>query len=134
MAILTQLKTRNYSDLDLRFSAHPVKKDVNKHTGEMAVINSLKNLLLTNHYEKPFLPEYGSNVRKLLFENLDIITASALEKEITQTIQNFEPRVELINLSVVPKYDDNAFQVELLFNILNRTEPVSISFLLERTR
>lgn len=134
MAILTQLKTRNYSDLDLRFSAHPVKKDVNKHVGEMAVINSLKNLLLTNHYEKPFLPEYGSNVRKLLFENLDIITASALEKEIIQTIQNFEPRVEVVNLSVTPKYDDNAFQVELLFNILNRTEPVSISFLLERTR
>jgi hypothetical protein len=134
MATITQLKTRNYSDLDLNFTIHPIRKDVNKHVGEMAVINALKNLLLTNHYEKPFMPEYGSNVRKLLFENLDIITAAALEKEITQTIQNFEPRVEVINLSVTPKFDENSFQVELLFNILNRTEPVSISFLLERTR
>jgi len=134
MAIITQLKTRNYSDLDLNFTIHPIRKDINKHVGEMAVINSLKNLLLTNHYEKPFMPEYGSNVRKLLFENLDIITASGLEKEITQCINNFEPRVELINLNVTPKYDDNAFQVEILFNIINRTEPVSISFLLERSR
>ena len=134
MATITQLKTRNYSDLDLNFAIHPVKKDINKHTGEMAVINALKNLILTNHYEKPFFPDYGSNVRRLLFENLDIITATALEKEITQTIQNFEPRVQVINLNVTPKFDDNAFQVELLFNIINRTEPVSISFLLERSR
>jgi phage baseplate assembly protein W len=81
MANITVQKTRKFSDLDLNFIIHPVKKDINVYTDEMAVINALKNLILTNYYERPFQPDLGSNVRKLLFENLDIITAAALEKE-----------------------------------------------------
>jgi phage baseplate assembly protein W len=126
--------TKRYSDLDLNFTVHPVKKDINKHTDEMAVINALKNLILTNHYERPFQPDIGSNVRKLLFENLDIVTAAALEKEITQTINNFEPRVSVLGITVLPDFDNNTFNVTLNFNIINRTEPVTISFLLERIR
>jgi phage baseplate assembly protein W len=126
--------TKRYSDLDLNFTVHPVKKDINKHTDEMAVINALKNLILTNHYERPFQPDIGSNVRKLLFENLDIVTAAALEKEITQTINNFEPRVSVLGITVLPDFDNNSFNVTLNFNIINRTEPVTISFLLERIR
>ena len=131
--IRTTIKNR-YSDLDLNFTVHPVKKDINKHTDAMAVINAVKNLILTNHYERPFQPELGSNVRKLLFENLDIITAAALEKEITQTLNNFEPRVTVLGITVSPDFDNNSFNVTLQFNIINRTEPVTISFLLERIR
>jgi phage baseplate assembly protein W len=131
--IKTTIKNR-YSDLDLNFTVHPVKKDINKHTDEMAVINAVKNLILTNHYERPFQPELGSNVRKLLFENLDIITAAALEKEITQTLNNFEPRVAVLGITVSPDFDNNSFNVTLQFSIINRTEPVTISFLLERIR
>jgi phage baseplate assembly protein W len=134
MATVTTQRTRKYSDLDLNFTVHPIKKDINKHVDEMAVINALKNLILTSHYERPFQPDLGSNVRKLLFENLDIVTAAALEKEIFQTIKNYEPRVEILELFVSPNYDNNAFGVEMTFNIINRTEPVTISFLLERLR
>jgi phage baseplate assembly protein W len=134
MATVTTQKTRKYSDLDLNFTIHPIKKDINKHVEEMAVINALKNLILTNHYERPFQPDLGSNVRRLLFENLDVVTAAALEQEIFQTIKNYEPRVEILELFVSPRYDDNVFGVEMTFNIINRTEPVTISFLLERLR
>ena len=62
---------RDFRDLDLSFNIHPVRKDVNVHKSERAVINSIKNLVLTNHYERPFQPELGSNIRRLLFENVD---------------------------------------------------------------
>jgi len=113
---------------------HPLKKDVNKHLDQIAVINAIKNLVLTSHYEKPFNPDYGSNVRKLLFETLDIITASAIEREIRQTIESFEPRVRIIGIAVIPDQENNGFSVRMEFSIVNQTNPVSISFLLERTR
>ena len=86
MATVTTNIAREYSDIDLNFTIHPVKKDINRHVGDMAVINSIKNLVLTNHYERPFQPDIGSNIRRLLFENMDTITASSIEREIEQTI------------------------------------------------
>jgi len=126
--------TRQYRDLDLNFTIHPLRKDVNKNLDEIAIVNSIKNIVSTNHYEKPFQPDFGSNVRRMLFENLDTITASALEREIEQSINNFEPRVRLLSVRVVPKFDDNAFSVEMQFYILNKSDPVTINFLLERLR
>ncbi len=134
MATVTTNIARQFKDLDLNFAIHPLKKDVNKHLDQMAVINAVKNLVLTSHYEKPFNPDYGSNVRKLLFETLDIITASAIEREIQQTIDSFEPRVRVISLAVIPDIENNGFTVRMQFYIVNQTNPVSISFLLERTR
>lgn len=135
MAIATlENISRQFTDLDLNFGIHPVRKDINKTKNEMAIINSIKNIVLTNHYEKPFNPDFGSNVRKLLFENLDIITASAVEREITQSITNFEPRVRVIGVTATPNFEQNAFDVQMQFYILNQTSPVSISFLLERIR
>ena len=134
MTTITTSVARQYKDLDLNFTAHPVRKDVSKHTDEMAVINSVKNLILTQHYEKPFRPDIGSNVTKLLFENMDNITASALEREITQTIENFEPRVRIGSVNVSPDFDNNGFSVGMEFYIINRTEPITIEFFLERVR
>lgn len=134
MATVNTQISREYRDLDLNFSIHPVKKDINLLSGERAIITSLKNLILTAHYERPFQPNLGCNVRKMLFENMDIITASALEKEIEQVIKNYEPRVNLVGVSVVPNFDENAFSVAMQFYTVNRTEPVSITFQLERLR
>jgi len=134
MATVITNTARDFKDLDLNFNAHPVKKDITKHTGEMAVINSVKNLILTNHYERPFQPELGSNIRRMLFENLDTVTAANIEREITQTILNFEPRVNIEQIIVTPRYDENAYSVQMTFSIINRTEPISINFLLERIR
>ena len=109
MATITTKVARTYKDLDLLFNIHPVKKDINKHTAEMAVINSVKNLILTNHYERLFQPDLGSNVNKILFENMDAVTASTLEREIIQVINNFEPRVTIYKVVVKADYDNNGF-------------------------
>ncbi len=100
----------------------------------MAVINSVKNLILTNHYERPFQPEIGSNVSKLLFEQLDFVTAAALEREISQTIRNFEPRASVYRIRALPDYDNNGFTIDMEFTIINRTEPITITFFLDRVR
>jgi len=139
MATVTTDTVRDFKDLDLSFIVHPVKKDINKHVGVKAVINSIKNLVLTNHYEKPFQPEIGSNVRKLLFENLDSVTAIVMQREIYQVIKNYEPRAisdnqDDIQVIVKPDYDRNAFSVEIYFRVINQTQPITITFFLERIR
>ena len=125
---------RQYSDLDLNFNVHPVKKDINRWTDEQAVIHSVRNLLVTNHYERPFQPDLGSNIRRMLFEPLDNITASNLDREIRQTITNFEPRVIITTLQVAPLYDKNSFGIYMEFEIVNRSEPITIRFMLQRIR
>ena len=126
--------SREWLDLDLNFAIHPIRKDINKHRAELAVINSIKNLVSTNHYEIPFQPEIGCNIRKLLFEPLDMVTSTLIEREIIETIDNFEPRASVSKVVIKPDFDNNGFQVELLFKILNRTDPVAIKFFLERVR
>lgn len=134
MATVTIQAERTFRDLDLNFTIHPVKKDINTHKNEFAVINSIKNLVLTNHYERPFQPEIGSNIRRLLFENVDSITASQIEREITEVIGNFEPRAQVSQVTVIPAPDENTYKVTLEFFIINSTSPITINFFLERIR
>jgi phage baseplate assembly protein W len=134
MATLNANITKRFIDLDLNFTSHPIKKDVTKVVDEMAVISSIKNLLLTNHYERPFQPDLGSNVRKLLFDNMDQITASALERQITDTLRNFEPRAQITYMNILPDFDNNSYNVSMEFRIINKTEPISIQFFLQRSR
>ena len=131
--VTTQINT-GFSDLDLNFTIHPIKKDINRHINETAVVNSIKNLILTNHYEKPFQPDIGSNVRRILFENMDTITATTLQNEIAQTIKNYEPRVNISKLEVAPDFENNGFKVYMEFFVVNVTNPISINFFLERIR
>lgn len=134
MATIETNIVREYKDLDLSFTAHPIRKDINKHTGALAVINAVKNIVLTAHYEKPFQPDVGSNIRKLLFENLDVVTAASIEREIEQTISNYEPRVKIISVKANPDFDNNGFKVELQFSVVNLTDPITINLFLERIR
>mgnify|MGYP003327210221 len=134
MATVTTDIVREFKDLDLNFNIHPVKKDINRNLGPMAVINSVKNLILTNHYERPFRPEIGSNVRRLLFENLDVVTATNIKNEIQRMIENYESRVSIIQLDVKSDFDRNGFNVFMEFYIVNQTSPVKINFFLERIR
>jgi phage baseplate assembly protein W len=134
MATVTTDIVRDFKDLDLNFTIHPVKKDINRVIGPMAVVNSIKNLILTNYYERPFQPDVGSNVRRLLFENLDNITATTLKNEIERTIANYEPRATVKAINVKADFDNNGFKVYLEFFIVNQTNPIVINFLLERIR
>ena len=126
--------TRNFKDLDLNFAIHPIRKDINIHRAEYAVINSVKNLILTNHFERPFQPEVGSNIRRLLFENIDVILAAQIEREIEETINNFEPRVEVSSTTAIASPDENGYKILLEFFVINNPDPITINFFLERIR
>lgn len=135
MALIKSIPAeRAFRDLDLNFTIHPVKKDINVHKNEYAIINSVKNLILTNHYERPFQPEVGSNLKRLLFENIDNVVAAQLEREIEETITNFEPRVQVSSVIAEPFPDENRYKVTLEFFVINNPNPVTINFFLERIR
>jgi len=134
MATVNINGTRTFKDLDLNFTIHPVKEDINTHSNEYAITNSVKNLVLTNHYERPFQPEIGSNLRKLLFDNLDSVTAARIEREIQETIDNFEPRVRTSRVTAVAAPDENGYKIELEFFVVNNANPITINFFLERIR
>lgn len=123
-----------WKDLDLTFQLHPVKKDLVLSTNDLAITRAVKNLVLTNHYESPFHPEIGSNIRAMLFEPATPLTASFIQQEIKNTIQNFEPRVKLINISVEISQDENSYEVTIQYYIENQAIPSIVTFLLERTR
>jgi len=126
--------TRQYKDIDLNFTAHPITGDVVRKVGDDAIIQSMKNLLSTSKYERMFQPRLYSNLRQHLFEPIDNITSSAIENEIRSTIDNFEPRVELYEVNATPDYDNNGYSVTMSFFIQNRADPITIEFFLERIR
>jgi phage baseplate assembly protein W len=126
--------TRTFSDLDLSFMMHPVTHDVSRKYDEEAIKQSVKNLVLTQNYERPFHSEIGSQVMGLLFEPATPMLAVMLKKTITDTITNFEPRVNLTNVDVTFSPDNNEVYVSIYFTIINTTRPVQVTLLLTRTR
>ena len=126
---------RQYSDLDLFFSKKATSKDISKVTDVKAVKRSVRNLILTNPYEKPFHPEIGSGVRDILFEPMTAITAIILNRKIEDTINNFEPRARLVGVKDLPDLDRNAYEVVIEFYVVNTpTELVDLTVFLERLR
>ena len=124
----------NYSDLDLDFIAHPATGDVVRKFGQDAIKRSLRNLVLTNFYEKPFRPGIGSNVTKLLFENATPIVSNLISDAIRNIAMNYEPRIDIQQVSVKFNDSENGYNVSIVFVILNRNEPVNINLFLERIR
>lgn len=124
----------DYVDLDLNFFANPTTKDIMKKRGDEAIKRSIQNLIQTNHYERPFRSYIGSGIRKLLFDNMTPLTAVLLKDAIEQVINNFEKRVQVVEVLVTPDYDSNGFNVRLQYVIKNREQPVVTSFFLERIR
>jgi len=123
-----------YSDIDFTLAKRPVVNDIALSYDSQAIIRSVRNILLTKKFEKPWNPDFGSNVDALLFENISFMAASALEKEITVAITNYEPRINLKNVTVQPYPDRNAYDVTLTFFIANATQPTTVTVFLERNR
>lgn len=126
--------TRNFIDLDLNFIANPATADVSKKYDVNAIKQSVKNLVMTNHYEKPFHPEIGSQVQSLLFEPFSPLLQGMLEQAIINTITNFEPRVRLISVDVVLNPDNHTVYITIEFSIVNTQQPITVDFMLQRTR
>ena len=123
-----------YSDIDFTFTRKPVTNDVALSYDSQAVTRSIRNLLLTKHYERLWNPDLGSNLSVLLFEPVTSISASSLKNEIKLMIENYEPRAKLNDVVVTPLPDKNAFNVYLNYFLENATLPTTITLLLERNR
>ena len=126
---------RQYTDLDLFFGKKSSNSDVQEITDIKAVKRSIRNLVLLNHYEKPFHPEIASGVRDMLFELMTPVTAQILARKIEDVINNFEPRARLISVTALPNLDRNEYEVSIEFYVVNQpTELVDLSIMLERVR
>jgi len=134
--------TRTFVDLDLNFTpittldenGDVVPGDIAKKYDENAIKQSVKNLIMTNHYERLFHPEMGSQVSGLLFEPASPLLDAMLTQSIKNTITNFEPRVNLIKVDVMSNPDNYTVYVSIVFKIVNTERPLSINFTLQRTR
>ena len=125
---------RIYKDLNLDFAQNTATKDIQKLTDVESVKRSVRNLINTNHYEKPFRPQVGSNLRAMLFENISPQMNHAISKEIDNLIANYEPRCRLVEVNTNPQIDRNAYSVSIFFYVVNYPEPVTVESFLERLR
>ena len=130
------LKTnsRRWSDLDLDFIAHPVTKDIITKTDVEAVKRSVRNLILTNRYERPFQPDLDGGVTRHLFQLSTPHTKHDVQNAIETCISNFEPRASVISVIVGGDLDKNGFDVTINFRVVNTPDPVTIELFLERLR
>ena len=126
--------TRTYIDLDLDFTRHPVTNDVVKITDVEAVKRSVKNLINTQFYERPFHPELGCGVRDMLFENYTPMTGIFMRRKIEEVLSNYEPRASLSSIQVNEQMDRSAIDVVVNFYVLNLPNPVSVTTTLQRIR
>ena len=126
--------SRIYKDLNLGFQQNTATKDIQKLTDVEAVKRSVRNLINLNHYEKPFHPEIGSNLRAMLFENMTPQMNALISRQIEELIQNYEPRARLVQARTIPLFDRNAYAVTINFQVVNSPEPVVVETLLERLR
>lgn len=124
----------DYADLDLDFIAHPTTGDIVRKTGADAIKRSVRNLILTNFYDRPFRSYIGSNVNKLLFDNATVLTANFIKDAMLEVIKNYEPRVRVDQLDIQFDPDNNGYNATIHYIILNRSEPVVINLFLDRIR
>ena len=126
--------SRIYKDLNLGFQQNTATKDIQKLTDVEAVKRSVRNLINTNHYEKPFHPEIGSNLRAMLFENITPQMNHIISKNIELLFRNYEPRCRLVQVNTQPMFDRNGYACQISFYVVNYPEPVTVESFLERLR
>lgn len=126
--------SRTYTDLNLAFTRHPSTGDVTKKTNVEAIKASLKNLIQTKNYERPFHPEIGCQIHGLLFENFTPVIKQIMKRTIEQMIDKFEPRVTLTDVIIEESPDNNGIKLDIYFKINNTQEPATLSTTLLRIR
>ena len=130
-----QRLSKGFKDLSASFQTNPLSNDLIALKNESAIARSVRNLVLTGQGERPFQPVLGTGVSRLLFENMEKLTASAIRSELRTTIENYEPRVEINEILVEPDFERNAFHVTLQYFIIGIDVPEQeLTFALEPTR
>lgn len=128
------MSTIRYSDIDLDFKPNPVTGDVIVLTNEAAVKRSVRNLVLTSFYERPFHPEIGSNMSRLLFEPMTNATALEIRASVLNVIANYEPRVTVLGIDVRMQPDSNEYYISINFQVMGYVDPTTINLFVERVR
>jgi len=123
----------NYRDLDLLFKAHPITGDVTTRSDVEAIKRSVKNIVLTNHYERPFKPGFGGSLRDLLFELNTDRKIRKVQERIANTIKNFEPRVDAVS-TIISNNDSNEINVQIFYTIKNTRRQQDVEFTITRAR
>jgi phage baseplate assembly protein W len=131
---MAEKKTTIFSDLDIGFIAHPITQKLTRKTNREAVRQSVKSLILTDFYERPFKSDIGCGVRRYLFELFTPATKQQMENAIREVISNHEPRAQIIDVLVEERPDMNAMTISLAFYIVNDPDPVVLDVILERVR
>lgn len=126
--------TRQFTDFNLLFTAHPSTKDVTLKTDEDAVKASIRNLISTNNYERPFHPEIGCQIYGLLFENLNPLSVQIMKQTVIDVIDKFEPRAVILDVLINDNIDKNSIDVDVIFRLVNSEKPVSIKTAITRAR
>lgn len=126
--------TRTYTDLDFNFLLHPRSGDVSSRADEEAVKQSIRNLVMTRNYERPFRSYLGSQVTSLLFEPASPLLTSMIEKSISDVINNYEPRAVILAVTVTFSQENNSMYVSITFKIRNTENPITVNLILERSR
>ena len=125
----------SYKDINITFKKHPVTDDLVVSKDASAIKQAIVNLLLTNKGERLMNPTYGSDIRSYLFEPMDYGTANQIKNNIRDTIETFEPRIRVLQISATPNFDDNGFDITMTYSIVGTdTPPVTVDFFLSRTR
>ena len=127
--------SRSFKDISMTFQANPLNSDLIAIKNENAIARSVKNIVFTLPGEKFFNPTFGSRISRTLFENIDDITSSVIVDEIKESIRNFEPRVELLDVEAFPNFDNNQFDVTIVYEIIGSDiPPQDLQFALQPTR
>ena len=127
--------SRGFKDISMTFQANPLNNDLIAIKNENAIARSIRNIVFTLPGEKYFNPNFGSRISKVLFENIDDITASVIVDEIKESIRNYEPRVKLLDVQAFPNFDNNQFDVNIIYIIVgSEIPPQELQFALQPTR
>ena len=127
--------SRGFKDISMTFQANPLNNDLIAIKNENAIARSVKNIVFTLPGEKFFNTDFGSRISQVLFENIDDITASVIVDEIKESIRNFEPRVELLDVQAFPNFDNNQFDVTIIYEVIGSDiPPQELQFALQPTR
>lgn len=123
---------KKYSDFSLSFTPHPITGDISMVSDEVSINQALKNLILTNTYEVPFLKNQAGNIQKLLFDLATPATAASAEARIRTVIENYEPRVDIIDIRVLNNSNKNRLEVTIVYSAKTSTENITAQFYIDR--
>jgi phage baseplate assembly protein W len=126
--------TRTFSDISLGFGTNPATADVVQVINEDAVKSSIRNLISTKNFERPFHPEIGCQLHSLLFENFTPVTIEMAKRMVADVLRAYEPRANILDIRVADSQDNNELVITVIFTLINSDRPVTVTTILDKAR